>query len=51
MRRPYRAARPPGTPDMAGVNVIDYDFARFGNAETRRRLIERWDREIGNRPR
>jgi iron(III) transport system substrate-binding protein len=31
--------------------VIDYDFAKFGASETRRRLLERWEREINSAPR
>jgi iron(III) transport system substrate-binding protein len=31
--------------------LIDYDFAKFGQAAERRRLIARWDRDIGALPR
>jgi iron(III) transport system substrate-binding protein len=28
--------------------LIDYDFATYGSTETRDRLLERWDDEIGS---
>jgi iron(III) transport system substrate-binding protein len=34
-------------PDASKIKLIDYDFAKFGAAATRRHLLERWDREIG----
>jgi iron(III) transport system substrate-binding protein len=37
--------------DLSKVNLINYDFAAFGDAGMRRRLLERWDREIGSLPR
>ena len=37
--------------DLAKVNLINYDFAAFGEASMRRRILERWDREIGSLPR
>jgi iron(III) transport system substrate-binding protein len=42
---------PPGAPDLTKIRLIEYDFARYGRAAERRRLIERWDREIGALPR
>jgi iron(III) transport system substrate-binding protein len=45
------APLPPGAPNLAEIRLIDYDFARFGRAAERRRLIERWDREVGSLPR
>jgi iron(III) transport system substrate-binding protein len=40
---------PPQVPKMADVKVINYDFAKYGSAAERKRLLERWDREIGAR--
>ena len=37
--------------DLASVRLIDYDFARWGSAAERTRLLARWDREIGSLPR
>lgn len=45
------ATADPRVPDMSRIRLIDYDIATYGAAPTRRRLIERWDREIGARPR
>ena len=35
-------------PQMAEVKVIDYDFAKYGSSETRKRLLERWEKEIND---
>jgi iron(III) transport system substrate-binding protein len=45
------APLPPGAPDLQQIRLIDYDFAKYGRAAERRRLIERWDREVGSLPR
>ncbi len=45
------AAADPRIADLSRVNLIEYDFARFGDAELRRRLLSRWDREVGALPR
>lgn len=42
---------PPEAPDLAGIRLIDYDFARFGSSAERTRLLARWDREVGTLPR
>ncbi len=42
---------PPQVPKLSDVKVIDYDFAKFGSSETRKRLLERWEKEINNAPR
>ena len=41
----------PSMADLSKLKLIDYDFARYGSAAERRRLIGRWDREIGSQPR
>ncbi|MSO76472.1 MAG: ABC transporter substrate-binding protein [Alphaproteobacteria bacterium] len=45
------AAPDPRIPDLSTIRLVDYDFAAFGNSATRRRILERWDREIGSLPR
>ena len=45
------APLPEGAPRFAEIKFIEYDFARYGTAAERKRLIERWDREIGSLPR
>jgi len=37
---------PPQVPNLAQVKVIDYDFAKYGASDTRKRLLERWEKEI-----
>ncbi len=37
---------PPMVPNLAEVKVIHYDFARYGSSETRKRLLERWEKDI-----
>ena len=39
---------PPMVPRLSDVKVIDYDFAKYGSSETRKRLLERWEREINS---
>lgn len=37
---------PPQVPNLADVKVISYDFAKYGASDTRKRLLERWEKEI-----
>lgn len=37
---------PAMVPNLADVKVIAYDFAKYGSSETRKRLLERWEKEI-----
>jgi iron(III) transport system substrate-binding protein len=37
---------PPMVPNLAEVKVISYDFAKYGASDTRKRLLERWEKEI-----
>ena len=41
---------PKMVPKLTDVKVIDYDFPKFGAADTRRRLLERWEKEINSAP-
>ncbi|WP_241665554.1 ABC transporter substrate-binding protein [Teichococcus oryzae] len=45
------APLPPDAPDLSKIKLVEYDFAKYGRAAERRRLIERWDREVGSLPR
>jgi iron(III) transport system substrate-binding protein len=45
------APLPPGTPRLEEVKLIDYDFARYASSAERRRLLDRWEKEIANLPR
>jgi len=42
---------PPQVPKLTDIKVIDYDFTKYGSSETRRRLLERWEKEINSLPR
>jgi len=44
------AKAPEQAPDFAEINLIDYDFAKYGSADERARLLARWDAEIGSQP-
>jgi iron(III) transport system substrate-binding protein len=44
------SALPPRAPKFSEIKLIDYDFAKYGSSAERKRLIERWDREIGGQP-
>jgi iron(III) transport system substrate-binding protein len=37
---------PPQAPRFENIRMIDYDFARWGNAEVRNALLARWEREV-----
>ena len=43
--------RPPQVPPLTAVKVIDYDFAKYGSSAERKRLLERWEKEINAAPR
>jgi iron(III) transport system substrate-binding protein len=48
----HKGASPhPNLPDPTKIKLIDYDFATFGAAATRKRILERWEREVGSLPR
>ena len=38
---------PDESPKMADVKLIDYDFAKYGSSDERKRLLSKWDAEIG----
>jgi len=38
---------PPQAPKFADMKLIDYDFAKYGKSAERKRLIARWDADIG----
>jgi iron(III) transport system substrate-binding protein len=42
---------PPQVPKLTDIKVIDYDFAKYGSSDTRKRLLERWERDINGLPR
>jgi iron(III) transport system substrate-binding protein len=42
---------PPGAPKMEDIKLINYDFAKYGGAAERKRLLEKWDKEVYSIPR
>jgi iron(III) transport system substrate-binding protein len=42
---------PPNAPDLSKIKLVAYDFVKYGSAAERKRLLERWDREVGSLPR
>jgi len=45
------ATVPPRAPRLESIKTINYDFAKYGSEETRKRLLKRWDDEIFSLPR
>jgi iron(III) transport system substrate-binding protein len=41
-----KATIPPGAPRLENVKAIDFDFAKFGANDTRKRLLARWSSQI-----
>jgi iron(III) transport system substrate-binding protein len=41
---------PPQAPKLADIKLIAYDFAKYGSAEERKRLLSKWDAEVKNLP-
>jgi iron(III) transport system substrate-binding protein len=35
------------SPKLEEIKLIDYDFAKFGSSDERKRLLSKWDKEIG----
>lgn len=42
---------PAQVPNMSDMKVIHYDFAHYGSSATRKRLLERWEKEVNGLPR
>jgi iron(III) transport system substrate-binding protein len=39
---------PPQAPKFSEIKLIDYDQAKYGKSSERKRLIQRWDNEVGS---
>jgi iron(III) transport system substrate-binding protein len=37
----------PNVPDFKKIKMIDYDYAKYGASSERKRLIARWEKEVG----
>ena len=45
------ATPPDEAPDLTKLKLIDYDFVKYGSSDERKRLLKRWDDEVGALPR
>jgi iron(III) transport system substrate-binding protein len=41
---------PAQAPKMSEINLIPYDFVKYGSAAERSRLLSRWDKEVKSQP-
>jgi iron(III) transport system substrate-binding protein len=41
------APLPPNAPDLSKMKLVNYDFVKYGQSAERRRLLARWDRDVG----
>jgi len=44
------AVTPPQAPKLAEIKLIDYDFAKYGSSDERKRLLEKWGKEVKSLP-
>ncbi len=42
-----KSAEVPKSPRFEDIKLIDYDFKAYGEPAKRKKLLERWDKEIG----
>ena len=40
----------PLTPDLSRIKLINYDFVKYGSSAERKRLLKKWDDEVGSLP-
>ncbi|HVL73541.1 MAG TPA: ABC transporter substrate-binding protein [Beijerinckiaceae bacterium] len=44
------ASAPPQAPRLEAIKLVDYDFAKYGQSAERKRLVDRWEKEVGSLP-
>ena len=37
----------PHAPDLSSIKLIDYDFKKYGSSSERKRLLKKWDDDVG----
>jgi len=42
------AQLPPQAPRFADIKLINYDFAKYGSSTERKRLLDRWEKEVNS---
>jgi iron(III) transport system substrate-binding protein len=45
------ASAPPQAPRLEDMKLIDYDFTKYGTSTERKRIVDRWEKEVGSLPR
>ena len=45
------AGSPPGVPDADNLRLIRYDFVKYATGAERKRLLEKWERDVHAQPR
>jgi len=40
----------PDAPDLSTITLIDYDFAKYGSSDERKRLLQKWDEDVSTLP-
>ena len=45
------AGSPPGVPDADNLHLIRYDFVKYATGAERKRLLEKWERDVHAQPR
>jgi len=45
-----KASAPEQMPKMESMKLIDYDFQKYGSGVERKRIIARWEKEVGSLP-
>jgi iron(III) transport system substrate-binding protein len=43
--------QPPEAPRFATIKLIQYDFKKYGSSTERKRLLEKWEKEVNSLPR
>ncbi|NIX78128.1 ABC transporter substrate-binding protein [Microvirga terricola] len=41
---------PPEAPKLSEIKLINFDFAKYGSSDERKRLLSKWDNEVKNLP-
>ena len=41
----------PRVPDFRKIKLINYDYAKYGQTAERKRLIQRWEKDVNSLPR
>ena len=45
-----KAKGDPDAPVLSEIKLINYDFEKYGNKETRAQLLGKWDNDVSNLP-